>query len=550
MGKSRLAEELAKRISAEPHTRLRYFCSSHHQDSALYPVMAQMGRAAGFAQGDRSDARLAKLQVMLAATEPSGEDVALLADLHGLTVADPAPPLDLTPQRRKEKTFEALLRHMECMARHQPVLILFDDIHWIDPSSREWLDRLIERVMNWPVLLLALFRPEFQPPWVGRPQVTLLTLAGLDQRDTAAMVASVAASRSGDVPLPPEMVAEIAERTDGVPLFVEELTKAVLEADAQAPATLSATPHPALPGPATLHASLMARLDRLGSTAREVAQAGAVIGREFGHTMLASITELPEQRLREALDRLTSAGLVFTRGTPPEAGYLFKHALVQDAAYGSLLRGRRQRLHGRIVAIMEERFPELVEAQPAMLARHSIAANLAEQAVAYCLKAAQQAIARAALAEVVTQVRKGLEILTALPDSPWRRRQELDLQLNLGLALTIMKGFSATEVAETLARAHALAEGLERPEHVVPLMVGQWNVYLGRAEHRQAISLGEQIESIGKVRNDVAMQILGRVAQGISRISLGELVAARALLEVDFDLAPPPIAPRSAPSRL
>ena len=486
VGKSRLAEALAERIAAEPHIRLRYFCSPHHQDSALYPVIAQMERAAGFAHGDAPAARLAKLQALLAATEPPLEDVALIAELHGLPSADLAPPLDLTPQRKKEKTFEALLRQLEGLARQQPVLMVFDDLHWIDPSSRELLDRLIERVADWPVLLLALFRPEFQPPWIGQPQVTMLTLARLDRRDTAAMVANVA----GNAALPAEIVAEIAERTDGVPLFVEELTKAVLEAGAQAPAALSAMPHPALSVPATLHASLMARLDRLGPAAKEVAQAGAAIGREFGYALLASITDLPEPQLREALDRLTNAGLVFARGTPPEASYLFKHALVQDAAYGSLLRSRRQRLHRRIAATLEERFPEIVQAQPALLAQHCQEAGLAEQAVVYWLKAGQQALARSAMAEAVAQLRKGLDVLAGLPDGPWRQQQELDLQTALGSALTATKGWSAAEVGETLARARALAEQLDRPEYLVPLIVGQWAFHLVRAEHRLALPLG------------------------------------------------------------
>ena len=230
VGKSRLAEALAERIAAEPHIRLRYFCSPHHQDSALYPVIAQMERAAGFQHADEPAARLAKLQALLAATAPPMEDVALIAELHSLPSADLAPPLDVTPQRKKEKTFEALLRQVEGLSRQQPVLMVFDDLHWIDPSSRELLDRVIERVADWPVLLLAMFRPEFQPPWTGQPHVTMLTLARLDRRDTAAMVANVA----GNAALPPEIVEEIAERTDGVPLFVEELTKAVLEAGAQA----------------------------------------------------------------------------------------------------------------------------------------------------------------------------------------------------------------------------------------------------------------------------------------------------------------------------
>src|SRR4051794_21739788 len=310
---------------------------------------------------------------------PSRDDVALVAELHGLSSADLAPQRDLTPQRRKEKTFEALLRRVEALARQRPVLMVFDDLHWIDPSTRELLDRLIERVAAWPVLLLGLFRPEFRRPWIEQPQVTMLNLARLDQHDTAAMVRNVA----GNAALPAEIVAEIAERTDGVPLFVEELTKAVLEVEAQVPAMLSAMPHPALSVPPTLHASLMARLDRLGLAAKEVAQAGAAAGREFGYTLLTSITDLPEPQVREALNRLTAVGLVFVRSTPPEASYLFKHALVQDAAYGSLLRGRRQSLHCRIAATLEERFPEVAQAQPALLAQHFQAAGLSEQAVAY-----------------------------------------------------------------------------------------------------------------------------------------------------------------------
>jgi predicted ATPase len=263
VGKSRLAEALAERITAEPHTRLRYFCSPHHQDSALHPVIAQMERAAGFQRGDELVTKLAKLQALLAATEPPMEDAALIADLHGLPSSDLAPLQDFTPQQRKAKAFEALLRQVEGLAWQKPVLMIFDDIHWIDPSSRELLDRTIERVADWPVLLLAMFRPEFQPPWIGQPHVTMLTLARLDRRNTAAMVANVA----GNAVLSAEVMEEITERTDGVPLFIEELTKAVLEAGAQASAALSAVPHQGLSVPATLHASLMARLDRLGSAA-------------------------------------------------------------------------------------------------------------------------------------------------------------------------------------------------------------------------------------------------------------------------------------------
>jgi predicted ATPase len=520
-------------ISAEPHIRLRYFCTPHHQDSALYPVIAQMERAAGFLHADGPGARLARLQALLAATEPPIEDVALIAELHSLPSAGLAPLLDVTPQRKKDKTFDALLRQIEGLSRQQPVLMVFDDLHWVDPSSHELLDRLIERVADWPVLLLAMFRPEFQPPWIGQPHVTLLTLARLDRRNTAAMVANVA----GDATVPPEIVEEITERTDGVPLFVEELTKAMLESGAQGATALSSVPHAALSVPATLHASLMARLDRLGPAAKEIAQTGAAIGREFGHGLLTSTIDLPEPQLHEALDRLTSSGLLFVRGTAPASSYIFKHALVQDAAYGTLLRVRRQGLHARIVNAFEDRFPEIVSAQPALLAHHCTEAGLTEKAVDYWLKAGQQAMDRSAMTEAVAQLRKGLDVLVLLPDGSRRQQQELDLQVALGSALTATSGFSAVEVEVTLTGAGLLAEQLDRP--VLPLMVGQSTFHFLRAEYRRVIVLGQQIEQTGEARNDVAAQLLGRLFQGACRSMLGEFVAARALLERSMGLADP-----------
>jgi tetratricopeptide (TPR) repeat protein len=534
VGKSRLAEALAERIATEPHTRLRYFCSPHHQDSALYPVIAQMERAAGFAHADAPAARLAKLQLLLAATAPRIEDVVLIADLHTLPSVDLAPPLDLTPQRKKEKTFEALMRQVEGLSRQQPVLMVFDDLHWIDPSSHELLDRVTERITEWPVLLLAMFRPEFQPPWTGQPHVTMLMLPRLDRRDTVAMVANVARNAA----LPPDIVDEIAERTDGVPLFVEELTKAVLESGAQGDAALAVVPHPSVP--ATLHASLMARLDRLGPAAKDVAQTAAAIGREFGFELLASTIDQPGPQLHAALDRLTSAGLLFVRGTPPQSSYIFKHALVQDAAYSTLLRSRRQLLHARIATTLEDRFPEIVRAQPALLAQHCAAAGLAEKAVPYWRTAGQQALAGSAMAEAVTRLRKGLDVLAGLLDDPWRQQQELGLQMTLESALRYTEGYSAEKVGESLARARALAEQLDQTEHLVPLIVGQWSFYLTRAEHRLALPLSEQLEHIGETRNDVTIQLLGRYAQGATWFSVGEFVAARNVLERCIGLADPP----------
>jgi class 3 adenylate cyclase/tetratricopeptide (TPR) repeat protein len=533
VGKSRLAEALAERIAAEPHTPLRYFCSPHHQDSALYPVIAQIERAAGFAHSDGLAAKVARLQALLATTEPPMEDVALIAELHSLPSGDLAPPLDATPQRKRDKTFEALLRQVEGLARQRPVLMIFDDLHWIDPSSRELLDRVTERVADWRVLLLAMFRPEFQPPWTGQPHVTLLTLARLDRRETAAMVANVV----GNAALPPGIIEEITERTDGVPLFVEELTKVVLESGGQA---LSAAPHPALPVPATLHASLMARLDRLGPAAKDVAQTGAAIGREFGYDLLAFSIDLPKPLLHAALDRLTVAGLLFVRGTPPQASYIFKHALVQDAAYGTLLRSRRQGLHTRIAVALEERSPEIVLAQPALLAQHCEAAGLAEQAIGYWLKAGRQELARSAMTEALAQFRKGLEVLAGLPDSSYRRRQELDLQTALAPALNATKGWGAAETGEALARRGVLAKQVDEPKYLVPTIFDQWSFHCVRAEHRLALAFGEQLEQIGEARDDAATQLRGRYAHGVSRFFLGELVIARAVLERGMGLAKAP----------
>jgi tetratricopeptide (TPR) repeat protein len=383
--------------------------------------------------------------------------------------------------------------------------------------------------------LLALFRPEFQPPWTGQPHVTMLTLARLDRRDTAAMVANVA----GNAALPPEIVEEIAERTDGVPLFVEELTKSLLESGAHGAAALSSVPHPALSVPATLHASLMARLDRLGAAAKDVAQAGAAIGREFSHGLVASITDLSEPQLREALDRLTNSGLLFLRGTPPDSSYIFKHALVRDAAYGALLRDRRQQLHARTATALEDRFPDIVLAQPELLARHCTEAGLTEKAVAYWLKAGQQALGRSALKEAVANLRKGLDLLAGFPDGPRRRQQELDLLIALRPAFGATKGWSSAEVGEALSRGRELAELLDRPEHLVSLTHGQFAFHYMRAEHGLAIVLGEQLERIGDARNDAAAQLLGRSSQGATRLLRGEFVAARAVLERCIGLADP-----------
>ena len=347
-------------------------------------VIAQLERAAGFARDDGPETKLDKLATLLAPAAEAG-DISLLAELLSLPGGNRFAPLELSPQRKKESTFTALVRQLEELARQQPILMIFEDLHWIDPTSREFLDLVLARIDPLPVLLVATFRPEFQPPWIGQPNLTVMSLNRLGRGDGAAMVERLA----GDPALlPPDVIAEIVERTDGVPLFVEEMTKAVLEAGAERAREIAASvPSTGLGVPATLHASLIARLDRLGPVAKEVGQIGAVIGREFSYDLIEPVAQLPADALRSALARLAEAGLLFCRGTAPQSSYLFKHALVQDAAYGTLLRTRRQEIHGRVAAVLERDFPDIVERQPELLAQHLSCAGSAVRAIEYWLRA-------------------------------------------------------------------------------------------------------------------------------------------------------------------
>ena len=373
IGKSRLTAALMERLATEPHTRLRYFCSPQHTDSALYPIIGQMERAAGLAHDDTSQTKLDKLDVLLAQTSTTAQDAALFAEMLSLPNDGRYPALALSPVRRRQRTLDVLIARIEALARQNPVLMIFEDAHWSDPTSLELFGRVVDRIRSLRAVLVVTFRSEFEPPWIGRAHVTALTINRLTEREIGAMIDRVVGNKLLDA----RVRQDIAERTDGIPLFVEEMTKAVLEAgnESAAEQTAAAVPPPALAVPASLHASLMARLDRLGP-AKEVAQIGAAIGREFSHTLLAAVLRIPEAELQHALDRLIQAGLLFRQGVPPHANYLFKHALVQDAAYGTLLRSNRQHIHGEITSTIEEAFPEIVELQPEILARHCAEAGL------------------------------------------------------------------------------------------------------------------------------------------------------------------------------
>jgi len=470
IGKSRLSAALSSRIQGEPHTRVRYFCSPHHQDSALYPFIVQLEHASGFARDDTTDGKLSKLQALLSLGTP-GNEIELLAEL--LSLPNTAADLNLSQQRKREQLFETLLRQLETSALSRPVLMVFEDAHWIDPTSRELLDLILNRVSRLPVLLIVTFRPEFQHGWSGQSQVTVMALNRLGGHDGAALVEHLA----GNAGLAREAVDEIVERADGVPLFVEELTKAVLESgdpSDRVAAVLAASPSPALSIPATLHASLIARLDRLGPSAKEVAQIGAILGREFGYDLIEPVACRRAVELTDALDRLEEAGLLFCRGIAPQSSYLFKHALVQDAAYSTLLRGRRQELHARVAAALEEHFADLVQRQPELLAHHLTAAGDIERAVDQWLKAGRHAGGRLAHAEAIAHLERGLGLLGSLPETPARDAREIELQLALGVSSITVKGMTSPVVRQTYARAHELAERGGDERQLFEALYGRW----------------------------------------------------------------------------
>jgi len=458
IGKSRLSAALMEDIAAEPHTRLRYFCSPQHTHSAFYPIIGQFERAAGFAHGDTPQTKLDELDALLAQTSTSRQDAGLLAEMLSLPNDGRYPALEPVPEQRRQKTLAALGVQLETLARSSPVFMIVEDAHWGDPTSLEAFGRMVDRIATLRVLLIVTFRPEFEPPWVRQPHVTALALNRLGHREIDTMIDRVI----GNKLLPANIRKDIIEHTDGIPLFVEEMTKAVLEAGGKLEAmqTAAAVPSPTLAVPASLHASLMARLDRLGP-AKEVAQIGAAIGREFSHVLLAAVMRKPEAELGSELDRLIRAGLLFRKGVPPHATYLFKHVLVQDAAYGTLLRQPRRVLHARIADALERQFADIAEGQPEVLARHCTEAGLIEKAAALWGKAGLRSLERSALVEAVEQLTRALGQIATLPSTPALRRKEIKLQIELIYPLQHVKGLAAPETKAAAERAGLLIEQAE-----------------------------------------------------------------------------------------
>ena len=532
IGKSRLTAALLEAVGPEPHTRLRYFCSPQHTDSAFYPIIGQMERAAGFLYNDTPQQKLDKLDAPLAETSTSIEDAVLIAEMLSLPNDGRYPALELAPQQRRQKTMEALTTQIETLSRQKPVMMILEDAHWADPTSLEAFGRAIDRIRRLKVLLLVTFRPEFDVPWVARPYVTALIVNRLPEHEAGAIIDRIA----GNKPLSAGIRQDIIERSDGIPLFVEEMTKAVLEAGGEIAAerAIAALPSRALAVPASLHASLMARLDRLGGPAKELAQIAAAIGREFSHPLLASVVRQPEAELESALNRLVVAGLLFRRDEPPHATYLFKHALVQDAAYGTLLREPRRTLHAGIAETIESEFADIAENRPELLARHWTEAGVIDKAAFLWGKAGQRSLARSALVEAAEQLRRALDQIATLPSTPVLRGEQIKLQIALVNALMHVKGYAAPEpkaaveqARQFIERAEALGEPPEDPLLLFSALYGVWAASYVAFNGDVTRELASQFVALAEKQDQVVPLMIGHRLIANSLMLTGDIAKGR-----------------------
>ncbi len=525
IGKSRLTAMLSERIAGEPHTRIRYYCSRHQQASPFQPFINQLERAMRFGRGDSPASRLEKLTRLLGPAAHA-DDLLLLADLLSIPVEEPGPRAQMTPRQVRDRTMEALLRQADLLAASKPVLIVFEDAHWIDPSSLDLLTLAIRRIASLRILLIVTFRPEFDPPW-SEKNVVSLPLGPLSGEDSAALVRASA----GNSPLPSSVVAAIIERADGIPLFVEELTRTTVDRLDRSAAAVDGNAEGEPPTvPTTLHASLMSRLDRLGE-AREIALIGAAIGREFSYELVSGLAQRPEAVVRLSLDELVAAGLVQQRGVPPEATYQFRHALIHEAAYRSMLRATRRALHAEIAGALESDFPEAVERQPELLAYHCAEAGMVEKATGYWLKAGHSALARSAIVEAIGRLKKGLALASTLPEDEHRFRLELDFCLYLAHALIATTGYTSKATFEAVERARRACDRLGEPPQLAAVLSGQWAYSLISNNLPTASRLSAELLDRGRARQDRIWTFLGHRSSGVTEFARGRFVEARANLE-------------------
>jgi predicted ATPase len=532
IGTSRLVQVVKEQVATEPQAWLTPCqCSPYHQNTALYPLIDLLERVVlRFEREESSLQKLRKLEGFVVQYGlPLAEAVPLFAALLSLRLSADYAPLTVSPEQQKQKTLHALLTILLRIAAQQPVLFVMEDLHWVDPSTLELLSLLVDQGPTARILALFTCRPDFSPPWTGRAYLTQVTLNRLPRRQAVELTGRVAHGKE----LPPEVVEQIVAKTDGVPLFVEELTKMVLESgllqEGEERYALTG-PLPPLAIPTTLHDSLMARLDRLAAV-KGLAQLGATLGREFSYDLLQAVSLWDEDTLHRGLHQLVAAEFLYQQGLPPHATYRFKHALIQEAAYQSLLRSTRQQYHQRIAQVLEAHFPETVETQPELVAQHYTEAGLAEQAIGYWQRAGQQASERSAHLEASSHCTTGIELLKTLPDTPAHTQHALTLHLALGTALLMAKGHAAPEVEQAYTQARVLCQQVGETPELVPVLLGLWQFYLVRAQLHTAREIGDTLLRLAQQAHDPALVVLAHYTLGATLCYLGALPAARQHLE-------------------
>ena len=541
IGKSRLMQELKEQIVREQGTSLEMRCSPYYQNSVLYPVIEYLQRVLGFQREDASFAKIEKLERTLSSYRfPQADTVPLCAALLSLPSPQGYPPLNLSPQRQKQKTREVLVAWLLEESERNAVYSVWEDLHWADSSTLELVSLCLERIPTSHALVLLTFRPEFTPPWGVLSHLSEISLSRLENSHAEEMVKEIA---KGNI-LPSEVVQQVVAKTDGIPLFVEELTKMLMESgspklDKEDRSFRRLTgSRPPLAIPSTLQDSLRARLDRL-PLAKEVAQLGATIGREFTYELLRAVSSLDERTLQHRLMQLVKAEFLYQSNLPPQARYIFKHALVQETAYQSLLKSKRRQVHQQIARILEEQFPNIIETQPELVASHYTEAGLVDQAIPYWQRAGERAIKCSANKEAIEHFNKGLELLKVLPDVPERTQQELALQLDLGVSLIATRGYAASEVQYAYARARDLCGQLGEAPELSRVLSGLWEFYATRAEIQTAYELAEQFLNLAQQLGDPALLLEAHQLLGVNLFYRGELISAQSHLEQAIALYDP-----------
>jgi predicted ATPase len=541
IGKSRLVQVLKDHIANEPHTRWECRSVPYYQNTALYPLTDLLQHTLHWQHDETPDEKLGQLEHTLSQYRlPLEETVPLFAPLLALPLPEHHyPPLNLSPQRQRQKTLETIVAILLELAERQPVLFILEDLHWTDPTTLELLDLLLDQPPTAALLVLLTCRPHFQPAWHHRSYLTEMTLNHLSHAQVEQIVTGMTDGKT----FPAAVLQQILTKTDGVPLFVEEITRAILESGQ----LTAVAGHYELTGsfstlaiPATLQDSLMARLDRL-VTAKAVAQYAAVIGRQFPYELLQTVSQLDAATLQRELGRLVEAEMVYQRGVPPQSTYVFKHALIQDSAYESLLKSTRQQYHQRIAQVLEAQFPETAETRPELLAHHYTEAGLTNQAIPCWQRAGQQALQRSANPEAVQHLTTALALLVTLPETPMRAQQELALQLALGPALSVTKGLATPEVEQTYARARALCTQVGETSQLGPTLWGLWRFYCGQGVLPTARELGEQLVRLAERDSVPTQRLQAHEALGTTLAYLGDYAAARTHLEQGISLTDPTV---------